>query len=148
VATGGERRLREVEGKMGDAGKVVNNAKTVEPTIPVNTIGHRHVCVTSMASVNQEVDVVKKQVKLDGVDDCDLPNVLNDFYTRFKQYDFSDDISDLKKSFTSDCDIVVSQDSVTSLFKHIDVNKAPGPDGSEFNLLRRFSLAWHQTFDA
>ena len=32
--------------------------------------------------------------------------------------------------------IVVSQDSVTSLFKHIDVNKAPGPDGIGGRVLR------------
>jgi hypothetical protein len=89
-----------------------------------------------MASVNQECVTVKKQVKLDGVDDCDLPNVLNDFYTRFEQHDFSSDVSDLRKSLTSDYDIVVSQDSVTSLFKCIDVNKAPGPDGIGGRVLR------------
>jgi hypothetical protein len=92
--------------------------------------------IKNMASVNQKCDVVKKQVKLDGVDDCDLPNVLNDFYTRFEQHDFSSDISDLRKSFNSDCDIVVSQEHVTSLFKHIDVNKAPGPDGIGGRVLR------------
>jgi hypothetical protein len=92
--------------------------------------------IKHMASVNQKCDTVKKQVKLDGVDDCDLPNVLNDFYTRFEQHDFSSDVSDLRKSFTSDCDIVVSQDSVTSLFKCIDVNKAPGPDGIGGRVLR------------
>ena len=49
--------------------------------------------IKSMASINQNKVSTGKHVNLEGVKDQDLPNILNSFYSRFEQPDFSDKIS-------------------------------------------------------
>ena len=75
-------------------------------------------------------------MKLEGVDDSDLPNVLNDFYTRFEKHDFTSDITDFRQTLVSENDVFISEECVTKLFKRLDVNKAQGPDGICGRVLR------------
>ena len=58
-----------------------------------------------------------------------LPNRMNSFFTRFETHDISSHISDVKQSLMSDDSAVIDQERVLGLFKHIGVNKCPGPDG-------------------
>ena len=85
--------------------------------------------IKTMASVNQRVDGTRKSVSVEGVDDQDLPNVLNTFYARFERHDFSESISALRESLVSEHDFVIVTDDVVKLFKHLNAYKAPGPDG-------------------
>lgn len=56
--------------------------------------------IKSMASFNQNKFSTGKHVNLEGVTDQDLPNILNSFYSRFEQPDFSEKISQIKHSFS------------------------------------------------
>ena len=55
-------------------------------------------------------------------------NTFNDFDSRFEKHDFSSNISLLRQSLSSDCDIVISQECVRDLLKRVNIRKAPGPD--------------------
>lgn len=85
--------------------------------------------IKSMAAINQNKDSTGKHVNLEGVKDQELPNVLNAFYSRFEQLDFSDKISELKNSLSPANAIIISEDEVVKLLKGTDVRKAPGLDG-------------------
>ena len=54
---------------------------------------------------------------------------MNSFFTRFETHYFSSHISDVKQSLMPDDSAVIDQERVLGLFKHIGVNKCPGPDG-------------------
>ena len=42
-----------------------------------------------MAAVNMMTDPVRSKVRLQGVGDESLPEVFNDFFTRFEEHNFS-----------------------------------------------------------
>ena len=73
-------------------------------------------------------DSDRKPLNIEGISDADLPNTFNDFYSRFEKHDFSSNISLLRQSLSSDCDIVISQECVRDLLKRVNIRKAPGPD--------------------
>jgi hypothetical protein len=90
--------------------------------------------IKNMSSINKRVDFSNKPVSLEGVDDQEIPNVLNLFYARFEKHDFSEDLADVKDSLSSDSgnvfdETILSSEIVTDIFKRLNVNKAPGPDG-------------------
>jgi hypothetical protein len=56
------------------------------------------------------------------------------FYARFEKHDFSEDLADVKDSLASDSsnvfdETIFSSEIVTDIFKRLNVDKAPGPDG-------------------
>ena len=64
---------------------------------------------------------------------------MNSFFTRFETRDFSSHISDVKQSLMPDDSAVIDQERVLGLFKHIGVNRCPGPDGIWGRTLRSCS---------
>ena len=85
--------------------------------------------IKSMSSINhRNSDSDRKPLNIVGISDADLPNTFNDFYSRFEKHDFSSNISLLRQSLSSDCDIVISQECVRDLLKRVNIRKAPGPD--------------------
>ena len=77
-----------------------------------------------MAAVNKASAPRGSRVSLEGVAGAALPNHMNSFFTRFETHDFSSHIS-----LMSDDSAVIDQERVLGLFKHVGVNKCPGPDG-------------------
>ena len=66
-----------------------------------------------MAAVNMMTDQFRSKVRLQGVSDEYLPEVFNDFFTRFEEHNFSFYMSDLKSSLTFDKIAVIDQKSVS-----------------------------------
>ena len=61
---------------------------------------------------------------------CLWPTKLfNSFYSRFEGSNFSEDISNLRKSLDLNTHMVISQEQVSTLFKRVNTRKAAGPDG-------------------
>ena len=82
-----------------------------------------------MAAVNKASTPRGSRVSLEGVSGETLPNRMNSFFTRFETHDFSSHIPDVKQSLLPDDSAIIDQERVLGLFKHIGVNKCPGPDG-------------------
>ena len=82
-----------------------------------------------MTAVNMMTDPVRSNVRLQGVSDESLPEVFNDFFTRFEEHNFSFYMSDQKSPLTFDKTAVIDQKSVANCLKMININKSPGPDG-------------------
>ena len=85
--------------------------------------------IKNMAAVNKVSAPRGSRVSLEGVSDEALPNHINSFFTRFETHDFSSHIFHVKQSLIPDDSAVIDQERVLGLFKHIGVNKCPGPDG-------------------
>ena len=51
-----------------------------------------------MASINQCADETKQSISVNGVDDSDLPNTFNSFFSCFKRSEFSENVSMLRGS--------------------------------------------------
>ena len=103
-----------------------------------------------MAAVNKASAPRGSRVSLEGVSDEALPNHINSFFTRFETHDFSSHISYVKQSLMPDDSAVIDQERVLGLFKHIGVNKYPGPDGICGRTLRscsdQLSGVFHRLF--
>ncbi len=81
-----------------------------------------------MASINQHGNETRTSISVNGVENSDLPNTFNSFFSRFEISDFSESISRFKKSLDPRNEIVISQECVTTLFKRVKTRKAAGPD--------------------
>ena len=84
--------------------------------------------IKNMASINQSSNETKQAIKIDGVEDSDLPDTFNSFFLRFDKTEFSDNISRTRDSLVSQNDMVISQECVTALLKKVNIRKAAGPD--------------------
>ena len=82
-----------------------------------------------MAAVNMMTDQFRSKVRLQGVSDESLPEVFNDFFTRFEEHNFSFYMSDLKSSLMFDKTAVIGRNTVANCLEMININKSPGPDG-------------------
>ena len=82
-----------------------------------------------MAAVHMMTHPVRSKVRLQGVSDESLPEVFNDFFTRFEEHNSSFYMSDLKSSLTFDKTDVIDQKSVANCPEMININKSPGPGG-------------------
>ena len=69
--------------------------------------------IKKMAAVNMMTDQFRSKVRLQGVSDESLPEVFNDFFTRFEEHNFSFYMSDLKSSLTFIKIAVIDQKSVS-----------------------------------
>ena len=58
--------------------------------------------IKNMAAVNMMTDPVRSKVRQQGVGGESLPEMFNDFFTRFEEHNFSSYMSDLKSSLTFD----------------------------------------------
>ena len=58
--------------------------------------------IKNMAAVNMMTDPFRSKVRLQGVGGESLPEMFNDFFTRFEEHNFSSYMSDLKSSLTFD----------------------------------------------
>ena len=85
--------------------------------------------IKNMSAVNMTANTTRTKISLKGVCDDNLPDHLNEFFTRFEKFDFTDDINDLKQSLSPENNIIVDEDNVARLFKKININKSSGPDG-------------------
>lgn len=81
-----------------------------------------------MASINHCATESKQFTRVNGVDEADLPNTFNSFFSRFERSDFYDNVSQLRESLVPQNDIVISEDYVTALFQRVNIRKAAGPD--------------------
>lgn len=81
-----------------------------------------------MASINQQTCETRQLISVNGVDDTDLPNAFNSFFSRFERSDFLDKVSTPRESFIPQNDIVISREWVATLFKRMKTGKAAGPD--------------------
>ena len=81
-----------------------------------------------MAAVNKASAPRGSRVSLEGVADEALPNHVN-ISSLVSKHNFSSHISGVKQSLMPDDSAVIDQERVLGLFKHIGVNKCPGPDG-------------------
>ena len=89
-----------------------------------------------MASVNQGVNESWQFIRINRVDDSELPNALNTFFSRFERPEFSENVSKLRGSLVSLNEIVITQKCVTDLFRRVNMNKAAGPDAICGHILR------------
>lgn len=100
----------------------------VEHKLSQNLLGSAWDSVKSMVGLN---DKSKKKVALEGFSsDILLAHELNEFYSRFDNHDFSDEIAGKKQSLLSQPqnNICFSAQSVVNIFKHCKAKKSPGPD--------------------
>lgn len=82
-----------------------------------------------MASINRNTNTgINKSIIVNGVDNTDLPNTFNSFFTRFERSDPVENISACKNSLEPHNEIVISQGCVTALFKKVKLRNAAGPD--------------------
>lgn len=84
--------------------------------------------IKSMASINQSSCETKQVIHVNGVDNTDLVNVFNSFFSRFERSDFVNDISEMRESLVPQNGLVITQGNVTNLFKKVNIRKAAGPD--------------------
>lgn len=84
--------------------------------------------IKSMASINQHAIDTKQPISINGVEDIDLSNTFNRFFSRFERSDFTQDVSRLRDSLVPYSDILISQEQVNVLFKKTGTRKACGPD--------------------
>ena len=80
--------------------------------------------IKTMVSINQDRNECKQAVRVNVVEDSDLPNAFNS--SRFERTEFSD-ISRLR-IFVSENDMVISQECVATLLRKVKIRKAAGPD--------------------
>lgn len=73
--------------------------------------------IKTMASINQCAIKEKQSISVNGIDDLDLPDAFNWFFSRFEIADFLDKVSLLKSSLVPQKDILISQECVTGLLK-------------------------------
>ena len=74
--------------------------------------------IKSMSSINQRnSDSDRKPLKIEGINDADLPNTFKKLYSSCGKHDFPENISLLRESLSSDCNIVISQECVKDLLK-------------------------------
>ena len=78
-----------------------------------------------MAAVNMMTDPVRYKVRMQVVSDESLPEVFNDFFTRFEGRNFSSYMSDLKLSLTFDNTAVIDQKNVANCLKMINLINSP-----------------------
>lgn len=83
--------------------------------------------IKSMAAINQHTNDTRQPARITGVDDVDLPDAFNLFFSRF-ECPLSDDFPKLRESLSSRNDIEISQELVIVLFKKTKIGKAAGLD--------------------
>ena len=82
-----------------------------------------------MAAVDTITDQSMSKVRLHELSDASLPEVVNDFFTRFEEHNCLSGLFDLKSSLTFDITAVIDQNNVTNYLKRINKNKIPGDGG-------------------
>lgn len=85
--------------------------------------------IKQMASINQNSGQTRQLTTISGVNDADLPNAFNSFFSPFERSDFLCKISTLRMSLKPENGIAIAERKVASLFKKVNIRKAAGPDG-------------------
>ena len=81
-----------------------------------------------MASINQCANETKQSIHVNGVEDSDLLNTFNLFFSCFERSEFSENVSTLRGSLVPQNDIVILQECVTAPFKSMNIRKTTGLD--------------------
>ena len=79
--------LSEVKLAVRIRAKNVDKTKTASGSLPDDWKG-----VKNMASINIAIDMNRSRVSTKGVNEQELPDLLNAFFTRFERHDFSADL--------------------------------------------------------
>lgn len=83
-----------------------------------------------MASINHYTCEAKQPISINGVDDADLTNSFNSFFSRFKRPDLIYNVSSLRDSLAPQNNFVISEEYLTALFTKTHIRKAAGPDAT------------------
>ncbi len=83
--------------------------------------------IKAMASINQPT-LTKNLVTVSGVNDMDLADVFNSFFSHWERTDFLSNITIMRESLVNHPALVVAQETVTTLFSKVNIRKAAGPD--------------------
>ena len=84
--------------------------------------------IKAMACIDHHISVAKDPTRITGVDNTDLPNCFNSFFSRFERPDIAHDVSRVRNSLVPHKSLSISQDHVAALFKRTNIRKAAGPD--------------------
>jgi len=81
----------------------------------------------------------------------ELANSLNNFYLRFDQFDFKDEVDELRYKFKDKHHLILDQGAVENSFFSQKLNKSPGPDNICGKLLKycagQLSSIFHDIFN-
>ena len=73
--------------------------------------------IKTMGSINQHADTNKRNIRVNGIQEGDMPDALNTFFARFENSDFAAEVSELRQTLKPQRDIVISEEHVIGLLK-------------------------------